>query len=1233
MKPVARQDAASPDSVSAHRRRGAALLLVLALLALILVLVLVTLRSGGDHARNGQFMAVSLEADALTRLPVNMVLAQLKAGTVDLQPGTVWASQPGMIRTFRINPGAEKNNSKESAMHHRLYSAPLMSSPDFDAAAEAAALSGWEGHPSAFTDLNEPVPGHGSGSTELVYPIADPSLLGRAEGFSLRSAAPAASPRQPLPLPAAWIYVLRDGQLITPTGSDGKGAAFDETRATSKNPIIARVAFWTDDESSKLNLNTATEPAPWDMPAANTMTERRYAENPPTAAEAYRISTHPAFTGLSGVLRHFGEGQPGMIQWPPDSSGEEDSLGNPSAAFYQPLVPDGAILTPGRTIRSKKERLFSNPEEFYYDPQRQPNGLGGGFRMTREDLRRSRFLLTTDSASPELNPWGQPKIALWMMPRNPEERSAEDRRMNACSMLPGGGEFIFQRAANWSSPASPGSSQSMTADWEEVPRNRELYAWLQSMTDQPLPGWRGSFLEKYGVRSRDQILTSMLDMLRWSANPEPGLPPPAGASNPRGLARESAVPLTINNSDGSARSRGFGRFPTTREVAIVFAFTDVEREANGLPRDVNGDGICDRATKLRAFMVVDPFIAAAGPPAPAPAFSLRIRRLQHFTIGQGIGLLLPGGNARNRCTFSGPDFLNAADPADSAGFASQFLQADGQAKEIGNRDDPARGFAFISSSDVRLPEDAGQPGSSIRFSGGAIIVDFMEPGAPPVSPQPNDSIHSVEIEFPDRPIPLPSLAVADMAEGPLRLDKRFSPVATKDGPRLSIIRKGDIVRSMILNPQGPSGGDARMVAARREVLFANDEANRGLFAPHPDYDSLLVMQARNLKAGIPAGEMNHPPEPRPLLAGSGLPGDSESGPGRLPDGPFVNRSARQPLAAMIPQRLAAVQSTRSVIPFSPVNFGAIPSGVYGDARDPAPRPWQTLLFCPNPAGRTSPAGLPGSADHDHPGFASPPDHLWLEFFWNPVVEPRPLSAGLATAGKVNLNFQILPWIWLRRSTALHGALQGLRLTAIPSQSMSGENPSAKGNADGSPGSRQFRYAVDAGRTLSAFEQRFDAGGIFRYPSEICDMFLVPRRLSGGSYESPDNAPANPGNFAPEDLTAWWNGKAGDPGDAFEATGDNLRESPYAQLYSRVATQSNVFRVHYRVQVLKKVPGTPAATWREARDVIISERRGSCLIERRFAPSGAVPDPASLTNPPSLHTRQQLVVTAQERFTP
>jgi len=80
-------------------------------------------------------------------------------------------------------------------------------------------------------------------------------------------------------------------------------------------------------------------------------------------------------------------------------------------------------------------------------------------------------------------------------------------------------------------------------------------------------------------------------------------------------------------------------------------------------------------------------------------------------------------------------------------------------------------------------------------------------------------------------------------------------------------------------------------------------------------------------------------------------------------------------------------------------------------------PWRTLLFRPQVG---------------HPGENAPEDELLLDWFWMPVVEPYAISTPFATAGKVNLNYQIAPFTYITRATALLGVLGSENVIAAPS---------------------------------------------------------------------------------------------------------------------------------------------------------------------------------------------------------
>src|SRR5205085_8593415 len=85
---------------------------------------------------------------------------------------------------------------------------------------------------------------------------------------------------------------------------------------TAANPIVARIAFWTDDETCKLNINTASEGSYYAMPHANTPTDMvqpakaskdataafGFAVSPPGTNEFNRYPGHPAATCLSVAL-------------------------------------------------------------------------------------------------------------------------------------------------------------------------------------------------------------------------------------------------------------------------------------------------------------------------------------------------------------------------------------------------------------------------------------------------------------------------------------------------------------------------------------------------------------------------------------------------------------------------------------------------------------------------------------------------------------------------------------------------------------------------------------------------------------------------------------------------------------------------------------------------------------------------------------------------------------------
>jgi len=380
---------------------------------------------------------------------------------------------------------------------------------------------------------------------------------------------------------------------------------------------------------------------------------------------------------------------------------------------------------------------------------------------------------------------------------------------------------------------------------------------------------------------------------------------------------------------------------------------------------------------------------------------------------------------------------------------------------------------------------------------------------------------------------------------------------------------------------------------------------------------------------------------------TGAPGDWDNGISVYPDGPWINMADEgcQTFArdsnyesygtGTLPyfnHANGADQKTSSATTFSPNRqvpspalIGSLPTGINGAFPTPSNGygPWQTLLFRPG-----SGAGGTGSfhwGEKDRPQAGDPPDHLLLDLFWMPVAEPYPISQPFVTEGKINLNYEIQPFTYITRDTALRALFSSEMIAMMPDSKASiykdgqnihntnlqlahtrlaidadqtlGLNPNTgsdphlptSGSAttdtaqtDNGAGSAPAWYNASTGRT------RF-----FRSASEICEMFLVP---SGYNWSQFTNAGSGKG---------WYS----IPGD-FALVGDNTREKPYSDLYSRLTTKSNTYTVYYTVQALNNAePQSDAGQqmWDESRGAIVGELRGSTTIERYLDPNAAYPD--------------------------
>jgi len=354
------------------------------------------------------------------------------------------------------------------------------------------------------------------------------------------------------------------------------------------------------------------------------------------------------------------------------------------------------------------------------------------------------------------------------------------------------------------------------------------------------------------------------------------------------------------------------------------------------------------------------------------------------------------------------------------------------------------------------------------------------------------------------------------------------------------------------------------------------------------------------------------------LIEEGWTGDWENGPAWSADGSYLRKSDEG--TTMNQNYFTVGPWSRSVGFFAPNRevpsagmFGGLPTGVKhsdmayrlgGNSADA--RPWRTLLFCPNPDLASSPTntdnrvhfgfGAPepfftdksilptGSRVVPANGFSLLPDRLLLDLFTMPIVEPYPISDSFSTAGRINMNQQIVPFTGIVRETGLYAVLSSQRLTAIPNAASRTYKSNLAADAQ-----TIIRHPLNVAQTIQQFKNVFappglgpQNGDIFHSPSDICALYLVPI-VSGGTVTLNSTNP----------VAQWWRG--------YRTTGDNLRERPYTYIYPLFTTKSNTYTVHVWAQAIKKVPSTPDDVFVEGRDKVTAEYRGRSTIERYLDP--------------------------------
>jgi hypothetical protein len=651
----------TPQKYSSKSRQGVALVIVLAMLVLLSGLIVAFFNSVRTERNATKADASTASARMIADSTTNMVIAQIREATTRYTETATWASQPGAIRTFSGKQGGKVQLEKGAYQYgyepggsdfvYKLYSSDNLRVPASDyniggpgLKEDTEAISRWLDDPfnpiEGYVDLNEPFvsriadPKSGSGFFyEPRYPILDPraradaaekestNTFGIVEGFD---AVPVINPDDDrrtllrgqialLPMPVKWLYVLKDGTI----------GPID--RATDENPVVGRTAFWTDDESTKLNINTATEGTFWDTPSVSSVQEAgevdrdtkklvgdasslALAASQPLRNEYQRYPGHTATTCLSPVFgwiwnlsrttpmtnrnAQYNKFKEAIYKMAPfTQSGSPTSLGgsdNPDRFDN----PPGALLTADKDpkVLTATKHLYNNVDEYIFQAKRfnDSGGLLNDDSLTGPKLEKVRGFITANSRASELNLFNRPRVTIWPLNELKPKRTHFDNLFAFTSTL-GEQPFHFVRL----------EAKDPSID-VKLPQNVEMLRYLKWITgDSPrtaiIPGFGKNFAEKYVGTERDQILTLIFDYVRCVNLVDTGtgrigalqfIPytpffgqGQAGYGNvPRSFDWSGQVTPTETPTDHPLAPglKGMGRFLTISEAAIVFYRTGTD---------------------------------------------------------------------------------------------------------------------------------------------------------------------------------------------------------------------------------------------------------------------------------------------------------------------------------------------------------------------------------------------------------------------------------------------------------------------------------------------------------------------------------------------------------------------------------------------------------------------------------------------------------------------------------
>jgi hypothetical protein len=737
------------------------------------------------------------------------------------------------------------------------------------------------------------------------------------------------------------------------------------------------------------------------------------------------------------------------------------------------------------------------------------------------------------------------------------------------------------------------------------------------LTERAFPGFAdpnlgdATFVEKYG-EDREAIALSMLDYIRSTnfadhqlqANNQFSILCPGVEHEGFGQIAPLQERIPLNRAASSNHPQGMGRVLTISEVALVIscrAEVDPQGVLRGEPSDQGREQLKNPGDReLEVSLLVETFLPGQG----------WVDYRSYATVAMVGGAAGAAPNLRDELPemrLNGKVLVPEVRTVTTGEMPPAAWH--GAGGSLGVR---ALSHGVLQFQPVVIPVEAGGQVPKVDFKGttGEVAQLKLALYDAPQSTGAADLLQVVPLQLPDIPMGA-NLALPRLVENlePSLKSRLAQTVRSGAG---ALFAATDVVQSL-----APLHGDYRLTAMQRWVESRKSGAAMPVFAPNPNWG--MRLHAHNLRDAVlmQNGEqtqgylhrLEYAPAFRPDMPdslaedtprirvwesgnwqeyqlggaldalrldggrrGLALPeftGDFDNGIANAPDGPYGNRPDDGHAAALaagvlpyftnlsqtgptVPPVSLALFSPQRVMP-SAVMFGSLPTGTRSHV------PWQTLLFRPHP---------------EHYGRQNPPDHLWLDLFWMPVLEPEPISVNLATKGKINLNTEMLPFRHIRRDTALHAVLKAEAITAIPDRT-------AATYKNGLAADERFRHFIDARATLELMRQEvFGQGEVFLTSSQICEHYLIPEGVVAAG-ETPRRS----------QMESFW--------AEHRLTGDNSKERPYAHIYPKLTTRSNVFRIHFVAQAIKKARSVAADRFDAGRDKVTAAVRGSAVASREL----------------------------------